>query len=314
MAVDHPSRLALVGLHGSGKTSYIAALWTIVRRDGAVPGALSLATVPDNSEYLSKISSDWLRCNEPEHTPTEGLQTVELELKNESGDVIAMSAPDLSGETYRDLFVARTMAPHLVELLEDVSGLLLVIHPDYQGEGVPIDDMDAELAALDIPGDEEDDEDDESQDDEDDDEEEDPVDSDDPEAAKAKRFKRKRVISQVKVVDVMQAILYHLDEPPRIVVLISAWDLLEKLNKTPREWLDNSLPMLSQYLEGLEEVVVFGLSAQGGQFEKKDDPEEQIEKVEELRQLPPAERPRIVNESGEASNDLTLPLRHLLEG
>ena len=112
----------------------------------------------------------------------------------------------------------------------------------------------------------------------------------------------------------MQALSYHLADPPRVVVLISAWDLLEDLDTTPMKWLGDALPMLSQYLEGLDDVVVFGLSAQGGEFEKKDDSEEQLEKVEELRQLPPVKRPRIVTDSGEPSNDLTLPLRHLLEG
>lgn len=311
VALESPKKLALVGLHGSGKTSYLAALWAIVE-EGLVEGALGLHAVPNNSAYLSKISADWLRCKPPEHTPTEGLQHVELDLSDGSGRVLTMTAPDLSGETYRDLFASREMPNYLVDLLDGVAGLLLVVHPDNQGEGRPIDDLDVELEDLDIPEDE-----DTSNQDHDvpadtnaasgaseaqspSDEEE------DHEQATAIEFTRDSVVAQVKVVDILQAISYHIEQPAKIVVLLSAWDLVEGLGQSPPAWLAASLPLLAQYLDGLDHVVVFGLSAQGGEFKGAS--------AQELKQLAPVERPRVVSEDGAISNDLTLPLRWLLEG
>ena len=304
MAVGTSKKLALVGLHGSGKTSYLAALWAIVEQ-GLVEGALTLHAVPDNSAYLSKISADWLRCKPPEHTPTDGLQHVELDLSDETGRVLTMSAPDLSGETYRDLFVSREMPHYLVDLLAGVSGVLLVIHPDYQGEARPIDDVEAELEGLDIP-DEEETSTAETGGAPAGSEEPEPLDEeDDQERDTASKFTRDSVVAQVKLVDILQAISYHLMRPPKIVVLLSAWDLVESLGKTPPEWLAASLPLLDQYLEGLDQVAVFGLSAQGGEFEG--------DFAKELRQRAPVDRPRVISVNGGASNDLTVPLRRLLE-
>jgi Double-GTPase 1 len=73
--------------------------------------------------------------------------------------------------------------------------------------------------------------------------------------------------SDVRAVDLLQAILDVRPEPLAIAVIVSAWDLVDR--SSPRRWLEQHAPLLAQFLSNYPDRLphaVFGVSAQGGDF------------------------------------------------
>src|SRR5260370_390950 len=90
--------------------------------------------------------------------------------------------------------------------------------------------------------------------------------------------------------------------------LVSAWDLAPT-DADASVWLEDRYPLLSQYLrnsEGVLDVRIYGVSAQGGQLSKKSDgPGPDRERLLAIR--PPSKRIRIAGPDV-AEHDLTRPL------
>jgi Double-GTPase 1 len=105
----------------------------------------------------------------------------------------------------------------------------------------------------------------------------------------------------------------------RLAVVLSAWDKVaeEEPDTTPDEYHARELPLLNQYLRhGADgwEFRVYGLSAQGGDFERDgetDDPDRN-DRVAAIRSLDDASS-RIRLMTPELSNDLTEPITWLTE-
>jgi hypothetical protein len=85
-----------------------------------------------------------------------------------------------------------------------------------------------------------------------------------------------------------------------LVVVISAWDLVESGGQTPSQWLSKELPLLDQFLRANSDrfkTQLVGVSAQGGD----------LSQAAELMQLTkPADRIRVVSQDG--PNDITAPV------
>jgi hypothetical protein len=105
----------------------------------------------------------------------------------------------------------------------------------------------------------------------------------------------------------------------KLAVVLSAWDKIEEEGQgiMPEQSLADELPLLDQYLRhGLDrwDVRVYGLSAQGGDFERDEetDDEDRNERVAEIRALEDAsDRIRLM--VPELSKDLTEPIAWLTE-
>lgn len=101
--------------------------------------------------------------------------------------------------------------------------------------------------------------------------------------------------------------------------MLSAWDKVEEDGGTvtPEQYLASELPLLDQYLRhGVDrwDLRVYGLSAQGGDFERDGatDDADRNERVAEIRALDDAsERIRLM--MPELSRDLTEPIAWLTE-
>ncbi len=295
--------LLLVGLPDSGKTSFLAALWAVLEGE-LVEGSLKLHSVPTSSEYLTHIRSMWYRCVPPDHTPVGGLQSVELDLVSDEGVVLSVRIPDVSGETYREQFNTRKWPRELAELAEKSDGVTLLIHPDAATEPLPIAEANAELAKLDLPsfGAEQ------ATEDEDEPKDEDATDEElHPESSEIALFSRDAVPPQVKMVDLLQTITFSFGKTPPVAVIISAWDLVEGQGESPKKWLADAMPLLSQYLHCLGRsaaVRIFGVSAQGGHYPTS---------ANELLEVDVASRSRAVSQDGSTTGDITLPFRWLLD-
>ena len=88
----------------------------------------------------------------------------------------------------------------------------------------------------------------------------------------------------------------------QLAIVASAWDLVEDLGMSPREWLQSELPLLDQFLTTNTRTVnweIYGVSAQGGRFPKD---------AEKLRRTSrPTQRIKVVGPAGE-SHDITQPI------
>src|SRR5262245_47185005 len=95
------SRLILLGLRGSGKTTYLAALWHLLEA-AEIPTQLTVDVLQPHREYLNKVRDEWLSFKELGRTSIRGTETVSLTLRDTiTGVPTEITLPDISGELFR---------------------------------------------------------------------------------------------------------------------------------------------------------------------------------------------------------------------
>jgi len=216
--MSNGSRLLLIGLRGSGKTSYLAALWHLVEA-GEIPASLTAVQLQPNREYLNRIRDSWLRFQELGRTPIREQQTVSLLLRDSTkGSLIDIALPDLSGESFRLQWTLRKATRHYVSFAENASGMLLFIHPDEVKRSalIPIAEKVSEQNRKDasVPD-------------------------------YGKPWTPDLSPTQVQLVEILQFVewIRTLERPSRVAVVISAWDLVRD-PVLPVAWLENRVPIL----------------------------------------------------------------------
>ena len=123
--------------------------------------------------------------------------------------------------------------------------------------------------------------------------------------------------TQVQVLELLQLLrVPPLDVGPRrLAVMLSAWDKAREEGLAPVAYLEAKLPLLAQYLRrGADGWTwrVYGLSAQGGEYDPVEDKAERVPEAEELRNLDRAStRIQVVGPEAE-THDLTEPLAWLM--
>lgn len=290
----HKKCVLLVGLPSAGKSSYIAALYHIVEQ-GLVSESLQLKSMfGQNSQYLHDLGKSWLSGIKLGRTqiPDERVATLSL-VDPSSGQEIELHIPDMSGETFAEQWERRLCTKEYLDLLNEVTGLLLFINPMNLKEPARI--TTGSILAAGLRGD--------------------PSDlarqstlssGNDlqTQGKPAKEWSPKGAPTQVKLVEILQFIRCVADKKFKVAVIISAWDLLYNHGNTPAEVLIKRLPLLYQYLSANApslEYKVYGVSALGGDLEH--DRERLLKKI-------PSERVIVVDEDGE-SRDISRPLKWL---
>ena len=71
------NKCMFIGLPGSGKSSFIGALWHVAST-GEINSAYSLTIQPNDREYLNKLQVDFLECKAPDRTKIEFKKKVPL--------------------------------------------------------------------------------------------------------------------------------------------------------------------------------------------------------------------------------------------
>jgi hypothetical protein len=286
--------ISIVGLPGSGKTTFLAALWELVQ-EVRVAKALRFHSVGDaDHSYLRKIVKVWRSAKEQARTELTGLSSVRMNLQDHASRVVQIVIPDVPGEDFRSMWEDRELGNALGASLGK-GNILLLLH----GNKVKAPAWITERAAL-------------------------------REAAKGeqgeqgapdpKEWHPRFAPTQVQLVELLQQISH----PPvgstgrRVVVMISAWDKVEGEELSPESFLSAKLPMLFQYLAAGRDgwdYRVYGVSAQGGEYDENDQNKERPKKgkdADRLREVDvAAERIRLVFEQNE-SHDLTEPLQWLM--
>src|SRR5713101_6515052 len=103
--------ISICGFPESGKTTYLAAIWHLITT-GADPTALRFDSLRNgDASHLNVIATRWRKGLRQIRTETPSNKLVSMNLKNAAGDVMRLTLPDLSGESYRDMFELRECDP-----------------------------------------------------------------------------------------------------------------------------------------------------------------------------------------------------------
>ncbi len=114
--------------------------------------------------------------------------------------------------------------------------------------------------------------------------------------------------TQVVLTDLLQFMQVRRgsEQPLKLGVIVSAWDLVEDQTSDPASWFGSRLPLLAQFLECNNlfwSTRIYGVSAQGGDLDR--------DKVTLLQHHAASERLRISGPET-TEHDLTGPLKWLL--
>jgi hypothetical protein len=277
MEINTSNSYCLIGLPRSGKSTFIAALWHIVDSE-EIEDSIVIKGLPEEREYLNKLRDAWLSFQEFERTKVENKHHVTLTVSGNDHVISELKFPDVSGEMYNIQFESRKLELEYLKMIQSSNGIMLFINPSFIEEPQLISNIDALIGNG----------------------------SDQNDIIEIKKWEFKDTPTQVKLVDLLQMILFNIDQPIKVAIIVSAWDEIIKQNIKPAKWVETSLPLLYQFLNSnnlMFKSNFFGISAQGGSYS---------EYLNELEKKIPSER-IIVETNNETSNDITLPIKWLLK-
>jgi hypothetical protein len=267
---------SILGLPRSGKTTFLAALWHLIDA-GEVATKIVLDKLVGDHAHLNMIVEAWRRCEEVPRTSMAAETKVTIHVHVlASGQKVVLGFPDLSGESFEEQFAARACASDYVEGFRHPGGILLFVNANRPSDGMTLAEIGPAIAVTDEPAEHE----------------------------LEREWTAELVPEQVRLVDLLQFLL----RPPfvrrqrRLVVVVSAWDVVLEPKPTPEQWLARELPLLHQFLTNNPEsfdVRVYGVSAQGGDVTG--------EQRTALARQTPSRRIRCVGPDADR-NDLTAPL------
>ena len=280
--------IVIIGLPESGKTTYLAALWHQITAGDVETKLRFRNLLAGNSKHLNSIAARWRNAIVQERTALTGNRRVSMNLFDTADQAVCVTFPDVPGETYRGMWENRVCDSEIADILRN-GNVLLFIHADtIQAPKWTVDEVaiSAEAGVEKPDG---------------------PVEA----------WKPVHAPTQVQLVDLLQLLrLPPLDAGPRfLAVMLSAWDKAHEEGLEPESYFETKLPLLSQYLcSGGDDWNwrVYGLSAQGGEYDTGESDGQRVCEAEELRNLDrPSERIKLVGPKGD-SHDLTAPLAWLM--
>lgn len=279
MSKPTPFHCLMAGLPETGKTTFLAALWYVAKSD-EVPGSMRLERREGDQEYLNNIADAWSKCAELDRTPGEGEMGVTILLRDPKNDgIVRLSIPDMSGELFGAQWETRRCTAEFADLVNEVGGCLLFLHPGKMIETQWIADANATLA--DWAGEDE----------------------EESETRSGSDWEAKTAPTQVQMVELLQFMAELSERHLRLAVVVSAWDLV-KGTVTPAEWVEKRLPLLWQYIaanHALFTAEFMGVSAQGG--ERTD---------ASLLEYEAASHRIQIHAAGSENHDITHPVRWLM--
>jgi hypothetical protein len=275
---NNEQRVLVIGLPGTGKSSFIQALDEVLKHPPSAEALCADGLAHDRS---------YIQDGKPKFLAGEKLVRTDRQLDNTSVELCfkhppsglrgRLHLPDEKGEVFRDQWVNRRWEESYAASLAGIAGALVFLRADEKSRN------DERLGAL----------------------------AKEILKSGAERpFEMKEASAQVQLVDVLQFLIEHGSPPKplRVAVLISAWDTVghegDLRPKDPTQFLEREWALVSQYLRANPESFtpkVYGVSAYGGVPGQ----------LGALAEQAPHERALLVEPTG-SSHDLTRPLRWLL--
>jgi hypothetical protein len=231
-----------LGLRGSGKTTFLAALWHYLE-SAEVTDQLEIPQLQPDRDYLNSIRTNWLSVKPVGRTSLRSTTTVSLSLHDKlANSDIEISIPDLSGESFRLQWSTRKAPSTYVSFARNCTAAFIFIHPSLLKRTHALKAASEDSQII--------------------------TEADSARIPSAPIWSAERSSTQVQLVDILQLLLRmrEVAGQMRLAVIISAWDLV-KARISPAGWLDSRLPLLSQFLRSNDDLFtseVFGVSAQGG--------------------------------------------------
>ena len=294
----------IMGLPGSGKTTFLAALWHIMEAN-ETKCRLKVDRLEGSLSYLNKIAKAWRTFEPVERTSQTGDADVTMYLVDcENGSKGTAFFPDIAGERFSDQAEVRRGRRTFIANTESCDSILLFINANAEQDYLSIIELNDQM----------------------------PPDSEEPNEAPAEQatasapvddgkqppkpqpvpeFEPKKVPVQVKIVQLLSDFLRAPFEvrPRRLAVILSAWDVVATHTPamSPERWLSGNMSLLDQFLktnDGVFETRIYGVSAQGVDLED-------AAAVERAKKLRASERILIVD-GAERGHDITTPLVRLM--
>ncbi|MEQ9106215.1 MAG: hypothetical protein RLO04_01970 [Limnobacter sp.] len=281
--------IVIIGLPGSGKTTFLAALWHLVMDDEDDTALRFHKLSVGDMAHLNRIAERWREAKEQDRTGIAGHKMVSMNLLDGNKMPVRVTFPDVPGEAYRRMWEDRECDPEIADIM-DAEGVLLFIHSDsIVSPSWVVDEVTlARQLGIDVPKGQE-------------------VD-----------WHPRLAPTQVQIVDLLQLLC----EPPldvgprRLAIMLSAWDKAKREGLSPSDYIDAKLPLLGQYLrQGVNgwTCQIYGISAQGGDYDPVEPDQMAKPQAELLRKLDrPSARISLINGYNN-SHDLTEPLAWLMQ-
>lgn len=279
------SKLLMLGFRGSGKTTFLAALWHYLE-SSEIDDRLSIPTLQPDRDYLNAARNNWLALNPVGRTSMRMTTNVSLSLLDkETHARIQISVPDPSGESFHLQWATRKAPKTYIAFARECTGAFLFIHPDDIKRTQVIKPVSTEK----LDGD---------------------IDSGTAKIVPSINWTPTQSSTQVQLVDVLQLLLRMREKETlmRVAVIISAWDVVRG-KIPPAIWLERRMPLLSQVIHANPDRLaseVFGISAQGGDL--------MADRAALLKATFPSFRCKAVQGSSLDPVALTAPLQFLLDG
>lgn len=281
--------VCMLGLPTSGKTTYLVALWAIVKNAEDGDPLTLRGPLPPATAYLDEGVHRLLAAEAVRRTHRDSGEDVELDLALDA-EPLVLRQLDISGETLEHAMETRAMPKVVHDRIAGSDGVLLFVHPDKIVRPFTIAEAHRLSQQMGEPP-------------EDDAVPEPLVEPDDAAV-------RRSAPTAVHIVDMLQVAASAAGKRLPVAVIVSAWDSVEAddPDATPRPWLEGAMPLLAQFLENNADDLpheVFGVSAQGGDYDEPG-------KSAVLAEQDLGQRVKTVGPDG-AGNDLAVPLRWLLQ-
>lgn len=272
------TKFFMVGMPGSGKTTYLAMLSNmLVDCISTTKLYKKVNYMPEGYEYIEEYGRKLLQGKILNRTPSETYKEIRMLLYDRDGKQYVLDIPDLSGEVFRDLVKDRRIEKKLVNRIRETDCILFFInfqnmsiekriplHKNRNDKNNNYDNNTEELMAMDVDN--------------------------------------QREANQSEVVELLQTLLELKQESSNIRFVLSAWDKVEEESEgiLPEKYVEKKFPLLYQFVKTNSKRLqgeYWGVSAQGGDF----DDEADMKRIENEEY----EAIMVVDPTGKRSNDLT---------
>lgn len=283
----------MAGMPGSGKTTYLAALWTLLS-EGLTKTMYTrkVGYMPEDNAKLNQIAYEILSYKDIERTKVEERMKLSLTLMDENEEDISLSIPDLAGEIFRNLVKDRQLPKEIVSNLQKSDCILFFTYYRNMSYEKRIENGSCDIKQTNYTTSGEND--------------------NHAIVNFDNQINEQREANESEVVDLLLSLLELLKKSKKTVnirFIMSAWDMVEKEYGNeilPETFVEKRFPLLYQCIHSNQEQMNFefwGVSAIGGNLADQEDVRRlQSEEINAIR---------VVSPSGNRSNDLTTLLAEM---